>query len=141
MDISPNQIISPAASMIPFLEHDDANRALMGSNKQRQPVPLLRPERPIVGTRLEGRVARDSRALVLAEANGVIEQVDADRIIVRYDEDEDDASLAFEEPVRVYNLIKFRRTNQDTTINQKPLVRAGQRVKKGDVLADRKSVV
>ncbi len=136
MDISPNQIISPAASMIPFLEHDDANRALMGSNMQRQAVPLLRPESPIVGTGLEGRAARDSRALVIAEGDGVIEQVDANRIIVRYDEAEDETALAFEEPVRVYNLIKFRRTNQDTTVNQKPLVRAGQRVKKGDVLAD-----
>ncbi|MEP0548527.1 MAG: DNA-directed RNA polymerase subunit beta [Rhodothermales bacterium] len=136
MDISPNQIISPAASMIPFLEHDDANRALMGSNMQRQAVPLLRPESPIVGTGLEGRAARDSRALVVAEADGVIEQVDANRIIVRYDEGEDETALAFEEPVRVYNLVKFRRTNQDTAINQKPLVHAGQRVSKGDVLAD-----
>ena len=136
MDIAPNQIISPAASMIPFLEHDDANRALMGSNMQRQAVPLLRPESPIVGTGLEGRAARDSRALVVAEANGVVEQVDADRIIVRYDEAKDETALAFEEPVRVYDLVKFRRTNQDTSINQKPLVHAGQRVKKGEVLAD-----
>ena len=136
MDISPNQIISPAASMIPFLEHDDANRALMGSNMQRQAVPLLRPEAPLVGTGLEGRAARDSRALVVAEGDGVIEQVDANRIIVRYDEAEEETALAFEEPVRVYDLVKFRRTNQDTAVNQKPLVKAGQRIKKGDVLAD-----
>jgi DNA-directed RNA polymerase subunit beta len=136
MDISPNQIISPAASMIPFLEHDDANRALMGSNMQRQAVPLLRPEAPLVGTGLEGRAARDSRALVIAEGDGVIEQVDANRIIVRYDEAEEDTALAFEEPVKVYDLIKFRRTNQDTAVNQKPLVQAGQRVEKGEVLAD-----
>jgi DNA-directed RNA polymerase subunit beta len=103
---------------------------------QRQAVPLLRPEAPLVGTGLEGRAARDSRALVIAEGDGVIEQVDADRIIVRYDEEAEEKALAFEEPVRVYDLIKFRRTNQDTAVNQKPLVRAGQRVKKGDVLAD-----
>ncbi|MEL6713025.1 MAG: DNA-directed RNA polymerase subunit beta, partial [Planctomycetota bacterium] len=136
MDIAPNQIISPAASMIPFLEHDDANRALMGSNMQRQAVPLLRPQAPIVGTGLEGRAARDSRAIVVAEAAGVIEYVDANRIVVRYDESSEQSGLAFEEPVRVYDLIKFRRTNQDTAVNQKPLVTVGQRVKKGDLLAD-----
>ena len=136
MDVAPNQIVSPAASLIPFLEHDDANRALMGSNMQRQAVPLLRPEAPLVGTGLEGRAARDSRALVLAEADGVIEYVDAEKIIVRYDETEQATELAFEEPVRTYRLVKFRRTNQDTNVNQKPLVEAGQRVKAGDLLAD-----
>ncbi|MDX1438520.1 MAG: DNA-directed RNA polymerase subunit beta [Rubricoccaceae bacterium] len=136
MDIAPNQIISPAASLIPFLEHDDANRALMGSNMQRQAVPLLRPEAPIVGTGLEGRIARDSRALVVAEDKGVVEYVDANKIVVRYDEKAEDAKVAFEEPVRTYELIKFRRTNQDTSITQSPLVKAGQKVKKGDLLAD-----
>jgi DNA-directed RNA polymerase subunit beta len=136
MDIVPNQIISPAASLIPFLEHDDANRALMGSNMQRQAVPLLRPEAPLVGTGLEGRVARDSRAVLLAEANGTVEYVDATRIVVRYDETEEEFGLAFEEPVREYSLIKFRRTNQDTAVNQKPRASVGQRVKKGDLLAD-----
>ena len=136
MDITPNQIISPAASLIPFLEHDDANRALMGSNMQRQAVPLLRPEAPIVGTGLEGRIARDSRALVMAEGNGVVEYVDANRIVVRYNEAPGDTDVAFEEPVKTYKLIKFRRTNQDTSITQKPLVKAGQKVKKGYLLAD-----
>jgi len=136
MDIAPNQIVSPAASLIPFLEHDDANRALMGSNMQRQAVPLLQPQAPYVGTGLEGRVARDSRAVILAEGDGVVEQVDATRIVVRYDEAEEDASLAFGEPVKVYELIKFRRTNQDTAVNQKPRVHVGQRLKKGDLLAD-----
>jgi DNA-directed RNA polymerase subunit beta len=136
MDIAPNQIVSPAASLIPFLEHDDANRALMGSNMQRQAVPLLRPEAPLVGTGLEGRAARDSRAVILAEGQGAVEYVDARRIVVRYDEAEDEAGLAFEEPVREHPLIKFRRTNQDTAVNQKPRVRAGQRVTKGDLLAD-----
>ncbi len=136
MDITPNQIISPAASLIPFLEHDDANRALMGSNMQRQAVPLLRPEAPIVGTGLEGRIARDSRALVVAEGKGVVEYVDANRIVVRYNEAPGETDVAFEEPVKTYELIKFRRTNQDTSITQKPLVKAGQKVKKGDLLAD-----
>jgi len=136
MDVAPNQIVSPAASLIPFLEHDDANRALMGSNMQRQAVPLLQPESPLVGTGLEGRVARDSRAVLLAEANGTVEYVDSTRIVVRYDETEEDFGLAFEEPVREYKLVKFRRTNQDTAVNQKPRVSAGKRVKKGDLLAD-----
>ena len=136
MDIAPNQIVSPAASLIPFLEHDDANRALMGSNMQRQAVPLLRPQAPIVGTGLEGRVARDSRALVVAEGTGEVEYVDATKITVRYNESSADSNVAFEEPVRTYSLIKFRRTNQDTAVTQKPLVEVGQRVKKGDILAD-----
>ncbi len=136
MDVAPNQIISPAASLIPFLEHDDANRALMGSNMQRQAVPLLRPSAPFVGTGLEGRIARDSRAILVAEGDGVIEYVDARKITVRYDETPEDADAAFEEPVRTYDLVKFRRTNQDTNVTQKPRVEAGMKVKKGDLLAD-----
>ncbi|MBN8826391.1 MULTISPECIES: DNA-directed RNA polymerase subunit beta [unclassified Spirosoma] len=136
MDIAPNQIVSVAASMIPFLEHDDANRALMGSNMQRQAVPLLRPEAPIVGTGLEGRVAVDSRTLVIAEADGVIEFVDATKIVVRYDLGEEELAVSFDDDRKTYNLIKFRRTNQDTCINLKPTVLKGQRVKKGDVLCE-----
>ena len=136
MDVAPNQIISPAASLIPFLEHDDANRALMGSNMQRQAVPLLRPSSPYVGTGLEGRIARDSRAILVAEGDGTVEYVDATKITVRYDETPEDADAAFEEPVRTYELVKFRRTNQDTSITQKPTVEAGMKVKKGDLLAD-----
>ena len=136
MDIAPNQIVSVAASMIPFLEHDDANRALMGSNMQRQAVPLLRPEAPIVGTGLEARVAVDSRALYLAEADGVVEFVDASKIMVRYNLAADDRLVTFEEDVKTYSLIKFRRTNQDTCINLKPTVLKGQKLKKGDVLCE-----
>ena len=136
MDVAPNQIVSPSASLVAFLEHDDANRALMGSNMQRQGVPLLRPDSPIVGTGLEGRVAKDSRSVVLAEGKGVVEYVDAERIVVRYEEDDQDTDLAFTEPVREYNLVKFRRTNQDTSINQKPIVEAGQEVEEGTVMTD-----
>lgn len=136
MDVAPNQIVSPSASLIPFLEHDDANRALMGSNMQRQAVPLLRSDAPLVGTGLEGRVARDSRAVVVAEGKGVIEYVDAQRIVVRYEQDREGADLAFDDPVRTYDLVKFRRTNQDTCINQKPIVKAGEEVEEGDVLTD-----
>ncbi len=136
MDISPNQIVSPAASLIPFLEHDDANRALMGSNMQRQAVPLLRPESPIVGTGLEGRVALDSRAVVLAEGPGEVTYVDATKVTVRYDLTKGESDVAFEEPVKTYNLVKFRRTNQDTNVNQKPIVKVGDRVQAGSVLAD-----
>ncbi len=136
MDVAPNQIVSPSASLIPFLEHDDANRALMGSNMQRQAVPLLQPEAPIVGTGMEARVARDSRALLVAEGPGVVEYVDAERIVIRYDQDPEDAEVSFEEPVKEYRLIKFRRTNQDTCINMRPIVKVGQRVEKGTVLCD-----
>ncbi len=139
MDVAPNQIVSAAAALIPFLEHDDANRALMGSNMQRQAVPLLRPESPIVGTGLEAKVARDSRSLIIAERSGVVEKVDSNSIVVLYDIDENstEAIVSFEDKRRVeYKLIKFRRTNQDTCINQKPLVKEGQRFKKGDILAD-----
>ena len=136
MDVGPNQIVSPAASLIPFLEHDDANRALMGSNMQRQAVPLFRPEAPIVGTGLEGRVARDSRAVILAEGNGVIDYVDATKIIVKYDQTAEEAQLSFDDALKSYSLIKFRRTNQDTSVNQRPIVKVGQRVEKGTVLTD-----
>ncbi|HLP32365.1 MAG TPA: DNA-directed RNA polymerase subunit beta, partial [Bacteroidia bacterium] len=136
MDVAPNQIVSIAASMIPFLEHDDANRALMGSNMQRQAVPLIRPQAPIVGTGLEGKVARDSRALILAEGEGVVEFVDANEIHIRYEQSERDVLVSFGSNVKVYNLTKFRRTNQNTCINQKPVVFKGQKVKKGDVLCE-----
>ncbi|HTX98983.1 MAG TPA: DNA-directed RNA polymerase subunit beta [Bacteroidota bacterium] len=139
MDVAPNQIVSPAAGLIPFLEHDDANRALMGSNMQRQSVPLLRPEAPLVGTGLEEKIARDARTLIVAERNGLVEYVDADRIVVVYDIDESstEALLSFDDKRRVeYHLTKFFRTNQDTCINQKAVVKPGDKVKKGDVLAD-----
>ncbi|MFD1143843.1 DNA-directed RNA polymerase subunit beta [Larkinella insperata] len=136
MDIAPNQIVSVAASMIPFLEHDDANRALMGSNMQRQAVPLLRPQAPIVGTGLEGRVAIDSRALVIAEEDGVIDFVDSTKIVVRYDLADDQRLVSFDDDLKTYDLIKFRRTNQDTCINLKPMVLKGQKVKKGEPLCE-----
>jgi DNA-directed RNA polymerase subunit beta len=134
MDIAPNQIVSVAASMIPFLEHDDANRALMGSNMQRQAVPLIRPEAPIVGTGLEGRVALDSRALILAEGTGTVEFVDAKKITIKYEVSEEQQHTSFEDEFRTYSLIKFRRTNQDTCINLTPLVMKGQKVVKGQPL-------
>jgi DNA-directed RNA polymerase subunit beta len=139
MDVAPNQIVSAAAGLIPFLEHDDANRALMGSNMQRQSVPLLRPEAPLVGTGLEEKIARDARAVIVAERNGEVEYVDANRIVVLYDIDENSAEalISFEEKRRVeYRLTKFFRTNQDTCINQLAIVKPGDKLKKGDVLAD-----
>ncbi|MDA0193605.1 MAG: DNA-directed RNA polymerase subunit beta [Bacteroidetes bacterium] len=136
MDIAPNQIVSVAASMIPFLEHDDANRALMGSNMQRQAVPLLKPESPIVGTGLEERLARDSRSLIIAEGTGVIEYVDANKIVIKYDLDDDMRLISFDVEKVTYDLIKFRRTNQDTCINLKPLVFKGDKVKKGQILCE-----
>jgi DNA-directed RNA polymerase subunit beta len=136
MDVSPNQIVSIAASLIPFHEHDDANRALMGSNMQRQAVPLLRPSAPIVGTGIEGRIARDSRTLILAEGDGVIEYVDGNKIVVKYDRDERTRLLDFDGDTRSYTLTKYRRTNQSTCINLKPIVKKGQKVKEGDVLCD-----
>jgi len=139
MDVAPDQIASAAAALIPFLEHDDANRALMGSNMQRQGVPLLRPEAPIVGTGLEGKIARDARTMIIAERNGVVEYVDSNSIVLIYDYDEAtmEALVNFEEKKRVeYHLVKFFRTNQDTAINQRAVVKPGQRVKKGDILAD-----
>jgi len=136
MDIAPNQITSIAASLIPFLEHDDANRALMGSNMQRQAVPLLRPEAPIVGTGLEGRVAKDSRTLINAEGDGVVEYVDANEIRIKYDRNELDRLISFDGDSRSYRLTKFKKTNQSTTINLKPIVKKGQRVSKGEVLCE-----
>jgi DNA-directed RNA polymerase subunit beta len=139
MDVAPNQIVSAAAALIPFLEHDDANRALMGSNMQRQAVPLLQPEAPVVGTGLEETVARDSRTIIVAERNGIVESVDGDSIVVLYDIDENsnEAIISFDDKRRVeYKLTKFLRTNQDTCINQKPVVKEGQRFKRNDVLVD-----
>ncbi|MBK9508928.1 MAG: DNA-directed RNA polymerase subunit beta [Cytophagaceae bacterium] len=136
MDIAPNQIVAIAASLIPFLEHDDANRALMGSNMQRQAVPLLRPEAPIVGTGLEGKLARDSRTLVVAEGEGVIDYVDADKIVVNYDWSENQKLVNFDTNLKTYSLIKFRRTNQDTCINLRPIVLKGQKVTKGQILVE-----
>lgn len=136
MDVAPNQIASIAASLIPFLEHDDANRALMGSNMMRQAVPLMRPEAPIVGTGLEARVASDSRVLFNAEGDGVVEYVDAETITIRYSRSEDEKLLSFEDDVRTYNLIKFRKTNQNTSINLKPIVSKGEKVFKGQVLCE-----
>ncbi|WP_347157146.1 DNA-directed RNA polymerase subunit beta [Pontibacter chitinilyticus] len=136
MDVAPNQIVSVAASMIPFLEHDDANRALMGSNMQRQAVPLLKAEAPIVGTGLERRAAIDSRALVVAEGDGVIDFVDANKIVVKYDLTEDEKLISFDAEYVTYKLVKFRRTNQDTCINLTPIVKTGQRVTKGEPLCE-----
>lgn len=136
MDVAPNQIVSVAASLIPFLEHDDANRALMGSNMQRQAVPLLIPQAPIVGTGLETRVALDSRTLVVAEGDGVIEYVDATRVVVKYDQSADDEVISFDQDSVEYEFVKFRRTNQDTCINLKPIVERGQKVAKGQPLSE-----
>ncbi len=136
MDVAPNQIVSVAASMIPFLEHDDANRALMGSNMQRQAVPLLRPESPIVGTGLEGRVALDSRSLILAEGDGEVVYVDSTKIVIKYDLNDEEHLISFDDDHRTYDLIKFRRTNQDTCINLKPLVYKGDKVFKGQPLCE-----
>ncbi len=136
MDIAPNQIVSIAASMIPFLEHNDANRALMGSNMQRQAVPLIRPQAPVVGTGLEGKVARDSRSMIVAEGNGVIESVDGNAITIRYEQSENDKLVSFGGDTKTYKLIKFRRTNQNTCVNQKPIVKKGDRVVKGQVLTE-----
>ena len=142
MDVAPNQIVSAAAALIPFLEHDDANRALMGSNMQRQAVPLLRPEEPAVGTGLENKIASDSRAIITAERDGEVVYVDATKIIVRYDTDltSDERLVSFvDDSYREYHLTKFFRTNQDTCINQSPVVRTGDRFRKGEVLADSSS--
>jgi DNA-directed RNA polymerase subunit beta len=136
MDVAPNQIVGLSASLIPFLEHDDANRALMGSNMQRQAVPLIRPQQPIVGTGLEAKAARDSRVQILAEGDGVIEYVDGKEIHIRYDRTEADRLVSFEDDLRVYNMTKFIKTNQETCINHKPAVKKGQRMKKGDFLTE-----
>ena len=136
MDVAPNQIVSIAASLIPFLEHDDANRALMGSNMQRQAVPLLRPQAPIVGTGLERRVASDSRSLLIAEGDGVVEYVDGNEIKVRYELSETEELISFFGNLKTYKLTKFLRTNQNTAINLKPIVKKGERVWKGKFLCD-----
>lgn len=139
MDVAPAQIVSAAAALIPFLEHDDANRALMGSNMQRQAVPLLMPETPIVGTGMEYKIARDSRSVMLAEDNGVVEYADSKKIVVKYEIEESstEALVNFDDERRVtYNLTKFSGTNQETCFTQKPIVVTGQKLKKGDVLAD-----
>lgn len=136
MDVSPTQIASIAASLIPFLEHDDANRALMGSNMMRQAVPLMRSEAPIVGTGIEGQLIRDSRTQIMAEGDGVIEFVDASVIKIRYDRTPDEEFVAFEDALKEYHLPKFRKTNQSTTIDLRPICNKGQRVKKGDILTE-----
>ncbi len=133
-DVAPNQISSISASLIPFLEHDDANRALMGSNMMRQAVPLLRVDSPIVGTGLERQVASDSRVLINAEGEGVVEYVDAEKIIIKYDRTEEEQLVSFDSDSKSYDLIKFRKTNQGTSINLKPIIKEGDRVSKGQVL-------
>jgi DNA-directed RNA polymerase subunit beta len=132
MDVSPNQLVSVAASLIPFLEHDDANRALMGSNMQRQAVPLLRTEPPLVGTGMEAVVAQDSGAAVVAHRGGVVESADARRIVIRPEEPDEAGKYGAD----IYNLVKFRRSNQNTCVNQKPIVTLGQRIASGEVIAD-----
>ena len=136
MDVAPNQIVSVAASLIPFLENDDANRALMGSNMQRQAVPLLQPKAPIVGTGIEEKVAIDSRAMMLAEGEGVVEYVDGSKVVIRYDRDAVDDLVHFESNVQTYSVSKFSRTNQNTCVNLRPVVRPGDRVSEGTVLAE-----
>ncbi len=136
MDVAPNQIVGLSASLIPFLEHDDANRALMGSNMQRQAVPLIRPQTPIVGTGLEGRAARDARIQIHAEGDGVIEYVDANEIHVRYNRNDKDRLVSFEDDLKVYTLTKYKKTNQSTSITLRPSVKKGQKVKEGDFLTE-----
>ncbi|MBS2212056.1 DNA-directed RNA polymerase subunit beta [Carboxylicivirga mesophila] len=136
MDVAPNQIASVAASLIPFLEHDDANRALMGSNMMRQAVPLLRPESPIVGTGLEGKLIQDSRTHVVAEGDGVVEYVDADEIVIRYDLTDDERYVSFEGETKRYPIVKYQKTNQNTCIDIKPLVHKGDRVTEGMILTE-----
>ena len=136
IDVAPNQIVGVSASLIPFLENDDANRALMGSNMQRQAVPLLKPRSPIVGTGIEAKVASDSRILINAEGKGVVQYVDAEKIVIEYDRSEEDELVSFESNVKEYPLTKFRRTNQGTTINLKPIVKKKDRVQKGTLLSD-----
>jgi len=135
-DVAPNQISSISASLIPFLEHDDANRALMGSNMMRQAVPLLLPQAPIVGTGLERQVASDSRVLINAEGDGIVQYVDATQIVIKYDRTEDEEKVSFDSDVKTYPLVKFRKTNQGTSINLKPIVVKGDKVTKGQVLCE-----
>ncbi|MGI6718182.1 MAG: DNA-directed RNA polymerase subunit beta [Bacteroidales bacterium] len=136
IDVAPNQIASIAASLIPFLENDDANRALMGSNMMRQAVPLLNPEAPIVGTGIEGAVARDSRNIIIAEANGVVKYVDSTTITIEYERDEIEELVSFDSATKSYKLTKFQRTNQGTCINLRPIVKKGQKVEKGEALCE-----
>ena len=136
VEIGANQIASIAASCIPFLEHDDANRALMGSNMQRQAVPLLKVEAPIVGTGIEARVAQDSRVMINADGDGVVIYADANKIIIRHDQTEEESLVSFDGVDKTYHLVKYQKTNQNTCINLKPIVHKGERVKKGQVLCD-----
>src|SRR3989338_3839870 len=136
MDVSPKQLVSVAASLIPFLENDDANRALMGSNMQRQAVPLLQPEAPLVGTGMEHIVARDSGAVVVARRPGVVEYVSADRTLVRVESRAKKAAPVSDLPLDIYKLTKYRRSNQNTCINQRPIVKKGDRVQAKDIIAD-----
>ncbi|HUW93951.1 MAG TPA: DNA-directed RNA polymerase subunit beta, partial [Bacteroidales bacterium] len=136
MDVAPNQIASIAASLIPFLEHDDANRALMGSNMMRQAVPLVRPEAPLVGTGLEGQVIKDSRILIVAEGDGVVEYVDAKEIVIRYSRTDEEKFVSFDDDVKRYNLPKYHKTNQNTCINLVPIVKKGEKVVKGQALTE-----
>ncbi len=136
MDVAPNQIASIAASLIPFLEHDDANRALMGSNMMRQAVPLIQPEAPIVGTGIEAQVVKDSRIHLTADGDGVVEYVDGNEIKIRYNLSEEEKFVSFDDPVKSYKLIKFLKTNQNTCINLRPIVRKGDKVKKGQILTE-----
>ncbi len=140
VDVAPDQLLGLSASLIPFLEHDDANRALMGSNMQRQAVPLLRPEAPIVGTGMEKHVARDSRVLIYAEYPGVVQYVDANRIVIRYERPPEEALVSFEGDEVTYEIPKFRRTNESTCLNLRPIVRKGQRVEKGQPLVEGYSI-
>ena len=134
MDVSPKQVVSVAAALIPFLEHDDANRALMGSNMQRQAVPILKPEKPLVGTGIEKTVAIDSGASITVKRGGIVDYVDASRIIVNVNDDE--VATTNDTGVDIYPLTKYTRTNQNTCINQRPLVATGDRIESGDVIAD-----
>ncbi len=136
MDVAPNQIASIAASLIPFLEHDDANRALMGSNMMRQAVPLINPEAPVVGTGIEHEVVRDSRFLLIAETDGVVEYVDSNEVVIRYNMTEEEKFVSFDGDVRRYKLLKYRKTNQNTCINLKPIVKKGEKVTKGQILTE-----
>ena len=136
MDVAPNQIASIAASLIPFLEHDDANRALMGSNMMRQAVPLLQPEAPIVGTGIEGITAKDTRILILAEGNGIVDYVDANEIVISYERTDEEAFISFEDNVKRYHLPKYKKTNQNSCVNIKPIIKKGDKVVKNQVLTE-----
>ena len=136
MDVAPNQIASIAASLIPFLEHDDANRALMGSNMMRQAVPIIKPQAPSVGTGLEGALVRDSRTQIVAEGPGVVDFVDGRRIVIKYDQTEEERFVSFDGDTKEYVLPKYKRTNQSTTMTLRPIVRKGQRVEEGEILTE-----